>query len=779
MKNSILYLTVLFLIFFNSNLISGELEINSSKITYDDDNKVTILEGNVSTTDEKNNKLFSEYAEYNKLEEIIKTKGSTKIITSGGYEVLSNNVIFDNKKKIIYSDYKTKIIDKDGNNILVEMFNYSISTNIFFSKGNIQIKDIKKNQYNFSEIYIDENKKKIIGSDIKAFLNQPEISVNAGNEPRFFANTMSLSENKNTFEKGIFTYCKNRGGDKCPPWILQSKKIKHDLATKTIYYDNVILKIYDIPIFFSPKFSHPDPTVKRRSGLLAPTLLDSTTLGSGFSTPYFWNIANDKDITFTPKFYINQNPLVLAEYRQDFINSFLVVDAGYTQGYKKKNNRKTDGSRAHFFSNFNINLFDENEKKSNLEFNIEKVSNDTYFKIYDVKSLLVKKDKTVLENNVNFIYQNKDFYFGLTPSVYEDTNKQGHLRHEYLLPLTIEKNIMSSDQYGFLDLGTDLRLRNYETNKQTNFLVNKFNWRSNKWLSSAGIENYFAGLIKNVNYKAENTSEYKNNEDNIELNSALGYFAKLSMFKEDLINKHFYSLTPKFLLRYAPGHMRNTESGRLNYGNLFNLNKINELDVIEPGLSSSVGFEYKKNKLTDSKKVGDEVFSLSAGQVISAKENMDIPSSSSLDQRFSDIVGEAKYNIKNKVGLKYNFSIDQGYKNFNYNEVGADLKFDKVKFNLSYLQETNHIGNEEFVQTGFDLKFNNSSELTFNTKRNLLTSSAEFYNLSYNYVNDCLKAGVAYRREFYNDRDIEPNNSLMFTITIIPFAQINTPGLAK
>ena len=58
MKNNILYLTVLILLFFNSNLISGELEINSSKIKYDDDNQVTILEGNVSTTDEQNNKLF-------------------------------------------------------------------------------------------------------------------------------------------------------------------------------------------------------------------------------------------------------------------------------------------------------------------------------------------------------------------------------------------------------------------------------------------------------------------------------------------------------------------------------------------------------------------------------------------------------------------------------------------------------------------------------------------------------------------------------------------------
>ena len=781
MKNNLLYFSILFVLILNVNfkVTAQELEINSSKIQYDNISKVTVFEGNVSSSDEKGNKIFSEYAKYNKLKEVIETKGSTKIITSGEYEIFSSDVVFDNAKNLIYSNNKTKIIDKVGNNISVEMFSYSILTNIFFSKGNIEIKDINKNKYNFSEIYIDEKKKKIIGSDVKSFLNQPNILIRGDNEPRFFANTMSLSEKINTFEKGIFTYCKNRGDEKCPPWTLQSKKIKHDLAKKTIYYDNVILKIYDFPIFFAPKFSHPDPTVKRSSGLLAPALTDSTTLGSGISTPYFWNISNDRDLTITPKFYLDQKPLLLAEYRQDFSNSFLIVDTGYTQGYKKKDNKKTDGGRAHFFSNFNMNLIDEQEKKSNFSINIEKVSNDTYMKVYDIKNSLADKNKTILENKLDYTYQNKDLNIGITPSVFTNTDQLGRNRHEYLLPLTIDKGIMNSEKYGSLALGSSLRFRNYETNKQTNFLINNFNWKSNKWLSSFGLENHFEGLIKTVNYKSKKTSEFKNNKTNSEIHPALGYFAKFALYKEDFIKNNFYSLTPKILLRYAPGHMREIENGKLNYGNLFNLNKVNEFDVVESGLSTSVGFEYKKNKLNDLNLVGDEMFSFSVGQVISAKENMDIPSSTSMDQHFSDIVGESKFKVDDNINLNYNFAIDQGYKNFNYNEIGTDFTFDKAKFNLSYLQEKNHIGNQELMQTGVDFKLNNSSELSFNTRRNLLTNSAEFYNLSYNYINDCLKAGIAYRREFYTDRDIEPANTLMFKISIIPFANINSPGLSK
>ena len=61
----------------------------------------------------------------------------------------------------------------------------------------------------------------------------------------------------------------------------------HDNKKKTIYYDNALIKVYDIPIFYIPKLSHPDPTVKRRSGFLIPSLTDSKNLGSGFSIPYF------------------------------------------------------------------------------------------------------------------------------------------------------------------------------------------------------------------------------------------------------------------------------------------------------------------------------------------------------------------------------------------------------------------------------------------------------------------------------------------------------------
>ena len=141
----------------------------------------------------------------------------------------------------------------------------------------------------------------------------------------------------------------------------------------------------------------------------------------------------------------------------------------------------------------------------------------------------------------------------------------------------------------------------------------------------------------------------------------------------------------------------------------------------------------------------------SVGQSINADENSSMPSSSSLDQRFSDIVGNATYKVTDNIDFSYNFAIDQNYSELNYSEIETSLNLNPIKFNLNYLEEREHIGNQEYVKAGIEFVKGENGLFTASTKRNLITNSAEYYNLSYEYINDCLRAGLVYRREFYND----------------------------
>ena len=117
---------------------------------------------------------------------------------------------------------------------------------------------------------------------------------------------------------------------------------------KQINYKNAWLRIYDKPIFYFPKFFHPDPTVKRQSGFLVPSFSQSNNLGNYISIPYFNAISKSSDLTFSPRFYDDGKSIYQSEYRKYSGNSKHELDFSI----KSKSPL----------------IFDNNEKKSSTHF---------------------------------------------------------------------------------------------------------------------------------------------------------------------------------------------------------------------------------------------------------------------------------------------------------------------------------------------------------------------------------------------------------------------------
>ena len=318
--------------------------------------------------------------------------------------------------------------------------------------------------------------KEILGSDSKSYLNNEEFKINEKNKPRIFSNTINLKKEKSIFEKSVFTLCNYRKNDGCPPWQIQSKKMLHDNVKKTIYYENAVVKVYNIPIFFFPRLSHPDPTIKRRSGFLPPTLYDTKNLGSGISIPYFFDLGDDKNFTFTNRLYLTENPLFLGEYHQAFMDTNLMLDFGFTQGYRKTSSKKTAVEKSHFFSKFVKNFNDSNNHENTFELNLQEVSNDKYLKLYKIDSNLIDYNVETLENSIKFTQERDNLFFGFNASVFETLKDNHEDKYEYIFPeLTLDKKLISDENFGYLELQSNYKVHNYETNKLTNFLVNDFN----------------------------------------------------------------------------------------------------------------------------------------------------------------------------------------------------------------------------------------------------------------------------------------------------------------
>jgi len=745
--------------------------IYADKIIYEKSREFLTATGNVKIADKEENILTTNKATYDKINNLIITYDNTELALKEGYKLISKNISYNTDKKILSSGDISIFNDRDGNIIETTMFQYLIENNLFSSIGKIKITDIKKNKYFFKEIHIDTKKKEMIGSDVSVILDQESFGLSKESDPRLVANDILITKDESTSSKAVFTVCKIRK-DKCPPWSLKAKKISHDKIKKTIYYDSATLKIYDIPIFYFPKFFHPDPTVKRQSGFLAPFFTTSTTVGMGSAVPYYWAISNNKDLTFTPKIYTKENVLFLNEYRQAFRNGFLTLDTSYTEGYKNTSTTKTTGSRNHIFANLDLNFNQDESYESNLLVKVQKTSNDTYLKIHDINTSLVNSESTTLENEFKYSFSKSDMYIDINASVFEKLEGTSSDRYEYILPNIMYGKTFFSEKFGTFDFKSNALYSNYDTNKYKTFLTNDVIWNPSSYISKNGFVNTLEGMLRNTNYETKKTGEYKDGNTVNELSGVLGYKTSLPMKKSGINYSNLFS--PNFMIRYAPGHMRNLSEKdvTLNYTNLYSLNKTAE---IESGLSAILGIDYKINEIKDGN-INKEKLSLSIGQVFNYEKNKDIPSKSSLDQKMSDVVGEINYNFSEIGKIDYKFSLDHNLNDFNYNDVSTELNFGKVQFNLDYLEQQNHIGNEHYASAGVTLNFNDRNKLSFGTKKNFKTDSTELYNLSYQYGIDCLTAGFVYRREFYQDTDdIEPKDSLMFTITFVPFGGVSTP----
>ena len=237
-------------------------------------------------------------------------------------------------------NYISKIKDKLGNEIEFAKLNFNAIDKLIKGKK-VKLQDLEKNFYNFDSAIVDLSKNQLIADNVNIDFNK-NIFGNPLNDPRLKGNYFFSDGKKSIIKKGVFTSCKKN--DNCPPWQIKAKEIKHDKEKKIINYKDAWLEIYDQPIIYFPKFFHPDPTVKRQSGFLMPQVIDSSSLGLSFKLPYYKVISENKDLTFTPRIFSENEGLFQNEYRQVNKNSKHIVDFSLKQ--------KDSTSKTHFFFKF-------------------------------------------------------------------------------------------------------------------------------------------------------------------------------------------------------------------------------------------------------------------------------------------------------------------------------------------------------------------------------------------------------------------------------------------
>ncbi|SVE19449.1 uncharacterized protein METZ01_LOCUS472303, partial [marine metagenome] len=185
---------------------------------------------------------------------------------------------------------------------------YSRDDGLIEAKGNVALKDKYGNNY-FTDL--------LVTKDDFSSLNANNVKIRLNDNSRLVGSKIIKKNDVNIIANADYTPClkENYLIKNCPGWKLRANKVYHNLKTKTVHYDHARIHIFNIPILYLPYFAHPDPSVKKRTGFLMPTIQTSDQLGDTVSLPFFYNISGNKDLTFTPNFQSNANNFYEINYR--------------------------------------------------------------------------------------------------------------------------------------------------------------------------------------------------------------------------------------------------------------------------------------------------------------------------------------------------------------------------------------------------------------------------------------------------------------------------------
>ena len=709
-------------------------------------------------------KVSSNFISYLKNQNKIFTKGKTFANIYSKYKFSSENVVLLTDLMELISENKTTVTD-NSNLYKVGKFSYLINEELL--KGTDMLINTNYNlptsdKFYFKTAVVDFKDQSFYGTDPTIKVKK-DIFDDIDNDPRIIGISATSDKDRSKISKGVFTSCKQN--DNCTPWSIKAKEIIHDKNKREIFYNNAVLKIYDFPVLYFPKFFHPDPTVDRRSGFLKPQLNNSNVLGNSFSIPYYSVLAQNKDLTTIPFIFENNLQMVQNEYREINKNSNLYANFGFVNNYKSTLNNKKN-SIFNLFANYDLNLDLENYSYSNLFLSIEKVTNDTFLKVFDTHfqdNILKPKDYDNLKNEIKISLTNENYSLKSGLITYENLQKINSDRYEYIFPYYDYNTKINYSFFGgeinFSSSGSNI-INN--TNQLKSNINNNINYNSREFTSSDGVQSFFSINTKNLNTVGKNNSEYKSSPQ-IEILNELNYNLSYPLLKQNEYNINY--LTPKALLKINPSDMKNysTLDRVVNVNNIFNHNRLG-LDSFESGRSLTLGLDFKKENSENLNKF----FEIKLASVFRDKEENFMPKKSTLNKKNSNLFGSINNNFSDFFNINYNFAINNNYNSIEYSNLSTRFNMNNFTTEFDLLKENGEMGNSNFIENNTSYRFDDQNFITFKTRRNRKLNLTEYYDLVYEYRNDCLSAGIKYNKTYYEDRDLKPSENLFFTISLIP-----------
>ena len=664
-----------------------------------------------------------------------------------------NSAASENNENIIINaeevsvDNQNEIVNARGNiSIQTEKFlstsdtaTYNKKINEFISSGNVTIKDNLNNHYYFDDLITDKDFINAIGSNTKVRMNDGSRIVG-----KSFLRTKG---NVNQINNAVYTPClkKNYILDYCPGWKLTSNKVIHDEDKQTVYYEGAILSILNVPILYTPIFAHPDPSVKKRTGLLMPSISNDNNLGTSISIPIFYNISSNYDITLTPTFQTKSDDYYSLNYRHLTKNHRVDINSSIT------NDESNTGTKSHIFLDGKVD-----NPYGKFNYKIRTTNNDTYMRQNQINDL------TVIASGLNFTKEMENSYLDFSAYAYKHLNNHPSQKWEYTYPT------INYDIYEFKD---QIIKKNWTI--KSSFLNYRDINKNYKQQISSELLSKDIFIYKNIGLRLENSiqnrliyfNNSKNNLNQIRVFPQLSSKISFPLVKSDKNKIQF--LEPVIIPIIAP-YNNYSKSENISSNNIFSLNRETSLSQWEDGPRINYGINWLIN-------YDNFAINSSIGQSARINKNKN-----DTTDEISNYFIANTFDFGNTGYLKTDFTIDRKDIYLKDNNINASINIGKYKFGLDYDYETsNKVKTSEQISLGTKIEILKDIKIIASARKNLMTQKSIGNAFGLHYENDCIAINLDYFNDLTIVGDKKNSKGFSFTVTLKPFGTSKQRGKTK
>ena len=629
-------------------------------------------------------------------------------------------------------------INEDNIKIKSNKLTYNKSKNFIEADGSVVINDQMDNTFFLDELNATDNFNIITGKAVKVRLND---------DSRIVGSNFNKKGEISVIENAEYTPCtkKNYLIKNCPGWKLKSNKIYHDSKNNTIHYDHAQIQLFNIPVFYLPYFSHPDPSVKKRSGFLMPTIQTDNQLGETFSIPIFLNLSSNRDITFTPNIQTTGNNFYNLDYRH--LNDLFDLEMNSSID---DNNDDTGTSNHLFIESKIFNSY------GNLKTYLRTSNNDTYMRKNNINNL------TVLKSGIEFDREVNDTFFSMETIGYKHLTVDNQ-QWEYLYPKIAYdiNNIDNNISGGNVSLNNKLSFKKNLNENYVSLASSQLNWTNKKINKNLGFifDNEANLRVASISIDEKSRSDTSNIRFYPQLSSRVSY----PLLKSSALFNQ--TLTPIVMPIIAP-YNNYTEAQEVTNSNLFSTNRATSISEWESGPRINYGIEWFINseKGADIRTVIGQNYRFNKLRNDTAKE-------------ISNYFVNSNININLENYLDGSIVIDRDDLKIRSLNANSFNRFGDLVFAINYdYTSGKYNASAEQVAVGGKYELENNLFIKFTGTKNLDTNKNIGYQYGILYENDCLGIDFNYFRDLTKDRDIKESDGFSFTVVLKPFGSTKNYG---